>query len=431
MADEHVRLRDLVARDLDLALILIRRGTDEGVASSAVEATRIIRDVDDATHAFWDGGFGYLLATQSGALHRYAEALQAVGAQEAAATCDVAAELSQTTGSACDIARLNDRFDSQDPPIRALLVDFIASQNDAWFKAYLSDQLSRAADTESCLWALMDLGHVAAMEYALSANRDPDWTEFEGSTILHKAVRRRPLPSRIEIAKLLLRAGVPVDIRDEDGRTPLHDAAQFGGAGFVPLLLENGADPNAACAALESTPLHWAGPDSAQLLLKAGAAPNARTLQGHTPLHYARTAAKVAVLLQGGADALACANGRESTLHHPLDADAIRLLVAAGANPDAQDDGGRTPLMCQAAAGPIEALLDLGARIDALDQLGRTALHHYAAAPDMAGCVEVLLQRGAGPMVRDTEGHLPVDLARDAASSNPSVALLETGRRLI
>ena len=59
----------------------------------------------------------------------------------------------------------------------------------------------------------------------------------------------------IEHAKLLLEFGADINAVDEEYRsTPLGLAARGGGMGIVRLLLDNGADPDAAGA----TPLAWA-----------------------------------------------------------------------------------------------------------------------------------------------------------------------------
>jgi ankyrin repeat protein len=106
-----------------------------------------------------------------------------------------------------------------------------------------------------------------------------------------------------------------------DGHTPLGLACFFGHREIVRLLIEKGADVNAASKnAQRVAPLHAAtarqDAEIVEVLLKAGADPNRHQEAGVTPLHEAAAA---------GQDAIA------------------RLLVARGARRDARAEDGRTP----------------------------------------------------------------------------------------
>ncbi len=46
-----------------------------------------------------------------------------------------------------------------------------------------------------------------------------------------------------ETCKQLLECGAQLDTADEEGRTPLHEAAEYGRADICRLLLEHGANP--------------------------------------------------------------------------------------------------------------------------------------------------------------------------------------------
>jgi ankyrin repeat protein len=98
--------------------------------------------------------------------------------------------------------------------------------------------------------------------------------------------------------------------RSPDGFTALHYACFFGGAPAVAVLLEAGADPNAAAENdTRVRPLHSAAAardtEAARLLLEAGADPDAGQSGGHTALHAAAMGedeALAALLLRHGAD---------------------------------------------------------------------------------------------------------------------------------
>ena len=221
--------------------------------------------------------------------------------------------------------------------------------------------------------------------------------------------------------ELLIEADAPVNQPDHRGMLPLHIASEMGGPEYVDRLLAAGADPLATFGQGYTALHRVAKAKTARMLIAGGVSPNARLRDGSTPLHFARSVDVVDVLLHAGADPQARTDTGESPLHHPIDARGIELLVDAGADPNARTEDGVVPLMTQSEVTSIEVLLDRGAAIEPVDHQGRGVLHHYAASYGAAPCIALLLQRGADPMVRDNEGKLPIDLAREMPVPNDAV----------
>ena len=73
-------------------------------------------------------------------------------------------------------------------------------------------------------------------------------------TLLHWAAQRGEAASCTE----LLASGTHVDIRDENGETPLHFATWYGQLEPTRILVEAGADINATSWRYNASPLHWA-----------------------------------------------------------------------------------------------------------------------------------------------------------------------------
>jgi ankyrin repeat protein len=107
-----------------------------------------------------------------------------------------------------------------------------------------------------------------------------------------------------------LRAGMAVDVRDRDGRTPLHQAAIFGDVAIAEALIAAGAEL-AAADTQGWTPLHFAAQswqvDVARILIVRGAPVDPVDEQGNTPLWRAAFASRgrgelIDLLLASGAD---------------------------------------------------------------------------------------------------------------------------------
>ncbi|OPY01452.1 MAG: Ankyrin repeat protein [Syntrophorhabdus sp. PtaB.Bin047] len=151
-----------------------------------------------------------------------------------------------------------------------------------------------------------------------------------------------------------LERGTDVNVRNDYGNTPFHEACRFGHPDIVRLLLEKGAKVNARRKDDGHTPLHEAcmhgHVDAASLLIEKGAKVNAKNTWGATPFHAACATGELdlaRLLLEHGADLESRTDADITALHwacmygHP---DIVRLLIEKGADVNARDEAGRSPL---------------------------------------------------------------------------------------
>lgn len=269
-------------------------------------------------------------------------------------------------------------------------------------------------------------------------------------------LRRAAYSGDVRQIELLLEAGTPVDSRDDEGRTALSYAAEYGHIETVKLLLGREAFANAASNVIQEgnyfkkaeskrTPLHWAAAGghilvagllldkyakieastmyqrtpaleaamndhfkTVKSLLERGADVNARTYNGWTMLHTASANGKLEwaeLLLSRGADIEAAYEGKwrgdgdeekEATYQHPLHY-AVRPK--------------RRPSPDQTAM--IRMLITKGhAKPSAQDSKGSTPIH-YAVRSGWKEALEVLLRYATVNDIatRDAAGATPVDVA--------------------
>ena len=337
------------------------------------------------------------------------------------------------------------------------------------------------AENESALMTASRTGVREVVSLLIEAGANVNAREsWRGQTALMWAAAE----GNLEVLELLVSEGAEVSARSDKGFTPLLFAAREGETKIVQSLIASGALANEALPAREAvvtengmssaaqtgmTPLllaigsaHF---ETAALLLELGADPNAAPL-GWAPIHqvtWIRKAGQAGsnnpapqgsgklgsleftrMLVEAGADINAKVSKRPpvgvSDLNmrggtafllaaRTADVDLMRLLVDLGADPHVPNDDLSTPLMVAAGLGTgapgedpgteeeaLEAVkfaMSLGGDINAVDAKGNTAMHG-AAYKHLPSVISYLYEQGAEISIWNQEneiGHTPLLIA--------------------
>ena len=244
-----------------------------------------------------------------------------------------------------------------------------------------------------------------AVRALLAQQLDVNATQGDGATALHWAVHW----DELDTAELLIQAGANVNAANDYAVTPLVLACTNANAAMVELLLVAGAD---ATAALETgatalmTCARTGSVDAVKALLAGGAEVDAREAsENQTALMWAtaqRHPAVVRVLLEWGADVYARSRVRREVISRRLQSDLKygERVRSGGSDAEERDIGGFTPLLFAARMGDIDSarlLLNYGgADVNDTGPDGASVLV-VATHSGHGALAQFLLDQGADP----------------------------------
>ncbi len=246
----------------------------------------------------------------------------------------------------------------------------------------------------------------------------PEWDDLGarrgvgGRTALHVAACHE---GESQLERLVRETGLPIDVRDDAGATPLHWASEAGCPEVVRTLARLGAAVDLPDGE-GSTPIDLAVLSREPLTLEALINAGARAARVESLMEAARMGSVPAMrLLPPGARA---ADGR-TLAHWAAEAGSVELLPA---EVRAADVSGVVPLFCSRSAEMTRALLARGADVRAVDNAGNGCLHWlgYFATQEQ---LRVLLDAGADMRLRNALGLTPLENALEHGL-HPAMELL-------
>jgi len=278
---------------------------------------------------------------------------------------------------------------------------------------------------EEGLWHAARTGDLRAMKRYIAEGADvnaPDesmnisplaWSVSHGQT---------------EATRLLIKSGAEVDIKDDNGSTPLHSAVVFGRADIAKLLVENGANPQVrnGDGATPADVLHLDWRTTGFI----GGLMGVEVERENIPVMQSgrNEIAKLFGVKEFDSKNIASANDLPGVVFIG-DLAAVKRALTEGADPNAHDpQSGSTMLSIAALMGHTEIvalLLEHGADVNAKSRDGGTALH-AAAFLGRAETVKLLLEKGADTTLRNNTGSIAIDGAKlDWAFTKGIIAMLQ------
>ena len=274
--------------------------------------------------------------------------------------------------------------------------------------------------------------------------RGTAWVDYGGFTPFLFAARE----SSVESAESLLAAGANVNDTGADGSTALAVAALSGQSAVAQLLIEHGADLNAAgggYAPLHATVLRGEL-NLAESLMAHGADVNVRLTRATQARRSLDDYAFDRKLIGATPFMLAARDGEAAFM---------RAFAAAGADtsiglPDgspplavaargeqhfrtAQTGGVGQPsprVLDQRALAAVKVVVELGADVNGADQSGNSAMH-VAAQKRFEGIIRFLAEQGAHLDVKNQFGDTPVALALRPLPPAPGAVVVAQGMEMV
>lgn len=275
-------------------------------------------------------------------------------------------------------------------------------------------------------------GYIDIIEFLIEMGVDIDAQTKQGETPLHWVIKWPKGTSNLfNVSKVLIDRGADISIKDNQGMTALHHAINSKEIDIAKLLIETYSDDGMmnytiinAISNNGKTPSHLAiekdSIEIAEILIAHLANIEARDDRKKTPLHYAKSLDMTKLLVEHGADINATDKDGNTILYYAIlhyKLKIITYLIEIGVNINIKNWLGETVLHLTSRRGDWEIVLALikdakrKAQLNIKNNEGMTALH-WAVKEEKEKVVELLLENGADPTIKNNEGETSIDLAK-------------------
>ncbi|EAY06523.1 ankyrin repeat protein, putative [Trichomonas vaginalis G3] len=228
----------------------------------------------------------------------------------------------------------------------------------------------------------------------------------------------------LEVVQYLISVGADKEAKNNNGDTALIWASRDGHLEVVQYLISVGADKEAKDNS-ENTPLIWASWNGhlevVKYLISVGADKEAKNKDGWTPLIHASYYGHLEVvqyLISVGADKEAKNNNGDTALiwaSRDGHLEIVQYLISVGADKEAKDNSENTPLIWASWNGHLEVvkyLISVGADKEAKNKDGWTPLIHASYYGHLE-VVQYLISVGADKEAKNNNGDTALSYARD------------------
>lgn len=281
--------------------------------------------------------------------------------------------------------------------------------------------VSKKVDAEFYMPKALDLGAEQSMRYFLSLGADLKRLDSPAHPALIRGIRT----NNPHIVELLLKAKVMVDQTDNYQQWPLLEAVKSQNPEIVHLLLKHHAtvdkeNSNGWTALMEAC--KYPSGQIAKLLIEAGADVNKQDIYGWTPLmvaarHNSQPTAGECYVAKADLDKK---NNEGKTAlmiamenNNPLFA---RYMLFCGADNSTKGARGEDLIFWAVGtrdAALVDFMISSGQNPNATEPLANTTPLSIAVNQHNLPLVELLLQKGANPLLADKYGHTPLSDAKN------------------